>query len=214
MDLRSRLRARCGTGLALVCCLLAGLFLLPRTGHLQSLVVPWSGYAHDVHHTAISSVASMPLLRIRWQTPVDLTNPDGEILIHYGSPLITAANTVLVPVRTTSANTFRMEAHNGATGALMWMQNTDYVLPPHDWTPPFSGVLASQPGPLRTRLYYQGIGGTVYYIDNPDTATNATVPTQIAFYGPHTAAFDNNVFINTPITADRYGDIYFGFQVT
>ncbi|MGA2684722.1 MAG: hypothetical protein ABSF51_06690 [Verrucomicrobiota bacterium] len=40
----------------------------------QSIRFPWSGYAHDPQRDAIASVASQPLNRILWQTPVDL-NP-------------------------------------------------------------------------------------------------------------------------------------------
>ena len=75
----------------------------------------WATHSHDAQHTAVSSVTSQPLSTIHWHVPVDLAPPTGEIFIHYGSPLITAANTVIVPVKT-GANSFRVEAHNGTTG--------------------------------------------------------------------------------------------------
>ncbi len=62
----------------------------------------WQGYALNAQHTALSPYASEPLGSIAWHAPVDLDPQyDGnELLIHYGSPVITAANTVLVPVKT------------------------------------------------------------------------------------------------------------------
>src|SRR5262249_31993083 len=48
---------------------------------------------------------------------------------------------------------------------------------------------------------------------NPDTP-GATISGQLAFYGIQNyshAAFDSKVFINTPITCDNAGNIYFGF---
>ena len=184
--------------------------------HAQSIRVPWSDYAHDGQHSALSPTASQPLHRILWQTSVDLsvpTNNTGELLIHYGSPLITRSNTVIVPVKTTSVGGFRMEAHAGTNGVLKWMQSTDYILPPHNWAPSFSGTLTP-----KNRLYFPGGGGTVYYCDAPDT-NGQPVFGQIAFYGltnynANTNAYLGNVFINTPITSDRYGNIFFGFQVT
>jgi hypothetical protein len=181
----------------------------------QTNQVSWRDYAHDAQHSAVSAVASVPLSHIYWQTPVDL-NPQysgGELLIHYGSPLITASNTVIVPVKTGASGGFRIEAHSGTNGALKWMQSTDYVLPPHNWTPSFSGTLT-----LSNRLYFPGGGGTVYYCDSPDS-TNAPVIGQIAFYGltnylASTNAYLSNVFIDTPITSDQNGNIFFGFQVT
>jgi hypothetical protein len=53
----------------------------------------WSTHAHDAQHTGVSPVASQKLTKIHWQVPVDLAPPAGEILIHYGSPVITAKNT-------------------------------------------------------------------------------------------------------------------------
>jgi hypothetical protein len=93
------------------------------------------------------------------------------------------------------------------------MQSTDYVLPPHNWVPSFSGRSRR-----RTASIFPGGGGTVYYCDSPDS-TNAPVIGQIAFYGltnylANTNAYLGNVFIDTPITSDRYGNIFFGFQVT
>ena len=193
-----------------------GGLLLPGSALAQSIRVPWSDYAHDPQHTAISPVASQPFHRIVWQTSVDLsvpTNNTGELFIHYGSPLITRSNTVIVPVKTTSAGGFRIESRVGGTGATNWMQSTDYAPPPHGWYPSFSPTLTP-----RNRIYFPGGGGTVYYCDSPDS-TNLPVIGQIAFYGltnynANTNAYLSNVYIDTPITSDRYGNIYFGFQVT
>jgi hypothetical protein len=173
----------------------------------------WTGYANNAQHTAISTVASQSLGIIRWQTPVDL-HPQysgGELLIHYGSPLVTASNTVIVPVKTGTAAGYRLEGHSGADGTLLWTQTADYLLPPHYWTPSFGPTLTPT-----NHLYYAGAGGTIYVIDNPN-APGSAAPTHLAFYGIdnyNPATFDNAVYINTPITADAAGNIYFGFQVT
>ncbi len=172
----------------------------------------WSGYAHDAQHTGLSDVASQSLSVIRWQLDVDL-NPQlsgGELFTHYGSPLITQANTVIVPVKTGATNGFRVEGHSGVDGSLMWTATTDYLLPPHDWIPSYSPTLTQN-----SRLYFAGAGGTVYYLDHPDQG-GATTTGQSAFYGigNYTHNLDSTVFINTPITADSAGDIYFGFVVT
>ncbi|HUK83572.1 MAG TPA: hypothetical protein VLZ12_13180 [Verrucomicrobiae bacterium] len=180
----------------------------------QNMRTPWSGYGHDPQHNVISPVPSQPLNRILWQTPVDL-NPQysgNDLLIHYGSPLVTRSNTVIVPVKTGATSGFRIEGRTGTNGVLKWTQFTDYRLPPHSWTPSFSPALTP-----KDRLYFPGGGGTVYFRDSPDAASGTTG--QIAFYGlanfnANTNAYLANVMINTPITSDRYGNIFFGFQVT
>ena len=111
-------------------------------------------------------MASQALQAIRWQTPVDL-NPQysgNDLLIHYGSPLMTSANTIIVPVKTGATNGFKVEGLNGLDGSVLWTQTTDYILPSHNWTPSYSPTLTAQ-----NRLYFAGAGGTVYYLDNPDT---------------------------------------------
>jgi hypothetical protein len=182
----------------------------------QSIRFPWSSYSHDPQHDSIAVVASQPLNRILWQTSVDLSVPatnTAELFIHYGSPLVTRSNTVILPVKTGSGGGFEVEALAGATGATNWVRTTDYILPAHDWIPSYSPALT--PG---NRLYFSGAGGTVYYCDTPDTTNPTPVIGQMAFYGlsnylANASTYSNNVIIDTPITADRYGDIFFGFQV-
>jgi hypothetical protein len=194
---------------------ICGLLMASDAG-AQSIRFPWSGYAHTPQHDAIASVASQPLNRILWHVPVDL-NPQysgSELLIHYGSPLITRSNTVIVPVKTGAAGGFEVEALAGGSGATNWARSTDYILPAHNWTPSFSPVLTP-----KNRLYFAGGGGTVYYCDTPDTTNPSPAIGQLAFYGltnytANTNAYLANVFICTPITSDRYGNIFFGFQVT
>jgi hypothetical protein len=175
---------------------------------------PWLGYAHDAQHTALSPVASQSLEVIRWQTPVDL-NPQygngGDLLIHYGSPLVTPANTVIVPVKTGANGDFELTAFNGFNGAALWTRTTDYVLPPANWTPSYAPTLTPT-----GRLYFAGAGGTLYAMDAPDAG--GTISGPLVFYGldhynADRAVYNQGVFINTPLTADAAGNVYFGFEV-
>ncbi len=189
-----------------------GLLLSPGDGWGAGSL--WGGLGGNPQHTATSTVAGHSLDRIRWQTPVDLqphyTN-GGDLLIHYGSPLVTAANTVIVPVKVGALGRFQVEAHNGTDGTLLWRIVSDYILPPHNWTPSYGPALTPN-----ARLYFPGAGGTVHFRDQPDSPTGAIG--QIAFYGianynAHPGPFIRNVRINTPITSDGDGNIFFGFQV-
>jgi hypothetical protein len=171
----------------------------------------WLNFGHDSQHTGDSPVAAQPIDSIHWSAPVDL-NPTGSA-VHYGSPIVTPANTIIIPVKTGANGGFELTARNGATGQLLWTITSDYTLPPFNWMPPFGPALT--PG---NRLYFPGNGGTVYYVNNPDSA-GATISGQVAFYGidhynKNPSAFNSSVMIDTPITADTHGNIYFGFQVT
>jgi hypothetical protein len=192
----------------------------PRLERLEDRLAPssdafWGTFAGTAQHSAQAPVASQPLNQILWQTPVDLAPQysGGELLIHYGSPLVTPKNTVIVPVKTGASDGFRVEGHSGTSGALLWTESTDYTLPPHDWTPSYSPVLTAT-----GRLYFAGAGGTIYYVDNVD-GTMPTAPVRLAYYGianynANPAAYNSTVFINTPITADSSGTIFFGVRVT
>ena len=204
-------------------------FLTLAPVHLlcQTTSTQWSGYGHDPQHTAISANKSQSLSNIHWCTPVDLSPPGGgtgDLFIHYGSPIVTAANTVLIPVKTGDTGGFQIQAYKSASScgfsALpftgpntpLYTLSTDYSVPGHNWFPPYSPVLS-----IRNRLYYPGAGGTVYYRDLVDSATGPSG--QLAFYGialyqANSATFNSTVTINTPITTDRYGSVYFGYLVT
>jgi len=180
---------------------------------------PWTNFAKTSLHGATSTTAAQALNTIHWQTPVDLepddaaTRPDGgdELLIHYGTPLITAANTVIVPLKTSAGGDFTVNALNATNGNLMWSRPSDYVLPPvSGWTPVFGPALTAK------RLYFPAAGGTIMFRDNPDAATGTEAP--LAFYGlqryeANPGGFNSTVYINTPLTTDASGNVYFGFLV-
>jgi hypothetical protein len=123
----------------------------------------WSTFGRDAQHTALSTTASQPLNRVVWQMPVDLQpqySGNGSLLSHYGSPLMTASNTVVVPVKTGATGGFRVEARAGSSGALQWSMDSDYVMPAHNWVLSFGPALSSQ-----SRVYFPGAGGRVYFRD-------------------------------------------------
>ena len=171
-------------------------------------------FAGDAQHTGLYDVPAQRLQRARWTTVIDQDNSGA--FTHYGAPLVTAGNTVLIPVRIT--NGFQVKAFEGPTGRLKDTLTTDYILPPlgtNVWLPVYQPVIA--PSPSGPRLYYPGAGGTVYYIENLDSDTPG-VPVQQCFYTNLTSyssnrtAYNTTVFINTPLTAGSNGVIFFGFR--
>lgn len=175
----------------------------------------WWGFGRDAQHSALGGIATQDLNRISWSTPVDLApqyQPNGALLIHYGSPVVTSMNTVVVPVKTGATGGFRYEARSGGNGGLIWSANSDYVLPAHNWVPSYNLALSTA-----NRVYAPGAGGKLLLRDNADSATG-TVTTAVfygaAAYNANPAAFDDTVFINTPITVDSAGNAFFGFVVT
>ena len=174
----------------------------------------WWGYARDAQHSATGAIATQDLTRTRWSTPLDLApvQTSGALLIHYGSPVITTSNTVIVLVKTGAAGGVRFEARTGANGALIWSATSDYVLPAHNWTPSYNLALTRS-----NRLYAPGAGGKLLLRDNPDSATG-TIQSAVFYgataYAAAPATYDAQVFINTPLTTDTAGNVYFGFVVT
>lgn len=172
----------------------------------------WLSFGGSAQHTALAQIATQDLNRIRWRTPVDLApqySQQGYLLVHYGSPAITSKNTVLVPVKRSAQGSYTVEAHAGADGTLLWSMASDWIMPPHRWAPSFNVTLTAS-----NRVYAAGSGGRVLYRDDADSAASASKST--AFYGDaaysaNKAAYDATVFVNTPITADSGGNIYFGF---
>jgi hypothetical protein len=169
----------------------------------------WLTHSHDEQHTSLSSVQSQPLDSIHWHVPVDLAPPQGEIFVHYGSPLVTQANTVIVPVKT-GTNTFRVEAHSGATGKRLWIQTTGYQAPSASFVPGLGPTI------FGNQLFVPDNAGRVLVRQNPDQAHGAV--TLLYFYGiknyrKDPAAYTQNVQIDTPLTTDAGGNLYFGFLV-
>jgi hypothetical protein len=186
----------------------------PAVERLEHRAVPttatWSNFAANPQHTGVSPYAAGNIDTIVWQTPIDL-NPTGAF-VHYGAPVITAHDTILVPVKTGAFSGFEVNAFNATTGQPLWSIPSDYTLPPWSWMPPFGPALSPS-----GRLYFPGNGGTVYFVDHPDDP-GATVSGQLAFYGlkkyqANPGFYNAALQIDTPITADNAGNIYFGFEL-
>jgi hypothetical protein len=193
---------------ALAACLLGA-----STAQAASKVPAWYGYAANAQHTAPAPAGGMALSKVRWQTPVDLApqyNQKG-LDIHYASPMITGGDLLLVPVKTTAQGGFRLEAHTVKTGATQWMLNSDYVVPPSGWTPSFPAQISND-----GRAYIAAAGGTVLQrgsLANPNAAAKRLAFYGISIFNQHAAALTQTVMVDTPITSDAKGNIYFGFLV-
>ena len=175
----------------------------------------WWSFGRDAQHGAVSAIATQDLNRIGWTTPVDLApqyQPNGALWTHYGSPVVSDHNTVVVPVKTAAAGGFRVEGRSGGNGVQIWSLDSDYVAPPHNWMPSFNATITPD-----GRVVVPGAGGKLLVRDSADNASAAT--RTLVFYGTQAyatapAAFDASVFVNTPVTSDAQGNLYFGFAVT
>ena len=200
---RRRLAHRITTG---------GYFLLLLAGATASRAQSPS-FAGDAQHSAIYPAPAQAISSIHWVTNTDLYSAGDSA--HYGAPLVTVANTLILPLRT-NATRFMLNAFAAATGQRKYSLATDYVPPPYNWLPVYQPVLATNnPG---TRLYYPGAGGTVYYVDNPDSDTPGTPVqlcpyTSLAAYRANSSVLNNNVYVNTGLAADTKGAVFFGIRV-
>jgi hypothetical protein len=152
--------------------------------------------------------------RILWSATVDAThNPTAS---HYAAPLITASNTIIVPTVASSSN-YNIKVYEGGTGRLKYTLTNDYRVLRN-----LSGLrLVYQPVLVALhsalRLYYPGAGGTVYYVENPDSDTPSPSVqicfyTNLAGYASNAATFNSSLFIYAPLTASTNGDIYFAYR--
>src|SRR5215831_7172410 len=187
------------------------IILLALTAHAQTIVPMFGGNAQ---HTAVYSPAAQHLNSIHWSASIDLNNTGA--FAHYGAPLITPANTIIVPQKTGANGGFQISVLNAVNGAAMYTLTTDYTQPSHNWILPYQPALAVNS--VDTRLYYPGNGGTIYYIDNPDSVSHGAPVQQVFYttlanYQANASGFNSTVFINTPITADANGNVFFGFRV-
>jgi hypothetical protein len=175
----------------------------------------WSNFGRDVQHGAQSGIATQSLARIVWQTPVDLVPPYlANNVLHIPLRLARDHGTEHRAGPGEAQSRWRLPRRRalGATGALLWSAETDYVLPAHDWTPSYN--IAVTQG---NRVYWPGAGGKLFFRDNADAAGGAVQT--IAFYGNEAydaarAAYDASVIISTPLSVDPRGNVYFGFIVT
>ena len=183
----------------------------------EALAQGWPGYAHDPQHSCMAVGASQVPQMKRWSTPVDMAPPyngSGELLIHYGTPVITRINTVLVPVKTTANGDYQVQAISGATGTTVWTSLiSDYTLPTHQWVPIFGITLT----PKDHYLVYPGAGGTIFARTFPDSTLGTT--SRFAFYNTpgndyysmNPTGFAAAIQICTPISSDALGNLFFGY---
>jgi hypothetical protein len=84
-----------------------------------------STFAGNPQHTAIYPVRAQHMNRVLWSARVDVTQNSSSS--HYGAPLITASNTVIVPTVTTNFG-YNIKAYEGGTGRLKYTLTNDYRL--------------------------------------------------------------------------------------
>ena len=180
--------------------------------YAQGAVGQAVSFGADARHSGNYPFPAQPLNAVHWGTNTDLYGPSTSA--HYGAPLITPANTLVLPVRTNATN-FMLNVFAGDTGAPKYTLPTDYTPPPFGWLPVLQPVLAAQ-GAV-TRLYYPGAGGTVLYVENPDAApagppVRECFYTSLAAYQSNATGLQQNVYVCGGLTADTNGTVFFGYR--
>jgi hypothetical protein len=178
----------------------------------------WAGFAADAQHAGVAAASPQPLDHVHWQARVDhhpqYSGGEGPFS-HYGSPMITSTNTVVVPTRLGARAGFQLRAYAGSDGSRKWRLPTDYTLP--------AGVSLRFPPPLPatlvddTHVAVAAAGGTLLIRSGVDRAHGRLQ--RVAFYGlghyrAHRAAYRADVQITTPLTTGPDGSLSFGYSAT
>ncbi|MBS1707742.1 MAG: hypothetical protein JSS65_03365 [Armatimonadetes bacterium] len=178
----------------------------------------WVGHAGNAQHTSWSMAYTPRLERIDWTTPVDETPRyfGNSLLSHYGSICVTSRNTVVVPVKLQIDSDFVVRGLRGSNGSLVWTQASDYVMPPHGWTPMMGPcLLPSNDRSGQEIVAFPMAGGRVAFRNAEAPKSDLKIA---AFYGDSNfqvdpTAYKNNVRICTPLTPNMDGSVTFGFTV-
>ena len=124
-------------------------------------------------------------------------------------------------VQDVTANSFELQGTTGNgtySGGGTWVLNpansSSYIEPTYGWLPSYQPVYDA----VTNRVYFPGPGGTLDYVANPDTPGTPTI-VQEAFYGlsnytANESAYNSSIYINTGLTVDSSGNVYFGFTET
>ena len=177
--------------------------------------VGWPTHGGDSSHTGLSSTPAQPIEGVLWSSPLDL-NPqyNGDVLYaHYGSPVVTANNVVVMPVKTGANGGFRIEGRDGASGALIFQEDSDYAVPAHNWYPTFGPTLA-----LGFVAYPRKAGLVAFRATSPGRPgrDEPKPPPTTCFYGlanysAAPSAYDG-IRISSPLVSDNEGTVYFTYR--
>ena len=135
----------------------------------------WPTFGRDNQHTSSSPVGAQRMERERFS--VDLSDCS-SFQQHFGAPLITANNIVVIPIHGASCSRGQhvMRAYD-VSGNVIWSMNSDFLHPPKlagaGWVPQYQPVLFGEPGPTQ-RVYFAGPGGTIRWRDNLDQPSPIT----------------------------------------
>ncbi|HET6327853.1 MAG TPA: hypothetical protein VFG04_24425, partial [Planctomycetaceae bacterium] len=159
-------------------------------------------------------------------SPIVITSPNNGLatndVVSIGGVLGNTNANDTYTITVLNPNQFELNGStgNGAyTGGGTWAfspNNSSYIEPNFSWVPPYQPAY----DPVTDRVYFPGPGGTIDYINHPDNP-GTTTPTvfQEAFFGnsnytANPSAYNSSIFINTGLTVDSSGNVYFGFTET
>lgn len=179
----------------------------------------WLCQGANPQHTGATLTPSQSMANIHWSTKIDLnpTYSGSDLLTHYGSPMVTYANHVVVPVKQGTNAGFSMRVFDPATGQVLFGAKSDYILPPHDWIPMCGPCLSigtiQNVGQL---VYYPAAGGiiTARSADYARSKTLYAYPMGRANFLADPSAYTSTVFVDTPLTPGPDGSVYYGITVS
>src|SRR5258708_1633075 len=86
-------------------------------------------FGGNAQPSAQFTVPAQHLVSTRWSATVALGVTISSS--HFGAPLITVSNSVVLPVAFTPGPRFRLDVHDGATGRLKYTLTDNYLSPAH-----------------------------------------------------------------------------------
>lgn len=187
----------------------------------------WFCYGGNAQHSGIFNGTTQSAALIKWQTPID-DDPaiyGTVVYAHFAAPTVSPTNTVVYALRRTVGSNYDNWSVIGkaaATGKTVWQVNTDFsavelVQANTGWTSVFPMTLFQSTSSTARGMACAAAGGTVMVRKSADLASSTT--SRLVFY---TTVSDYNtnaskyapIKIDTPITADASGNLFFGYQVT